>query len=160
MPQFELANFLPQLFWLAIFFAILYFAVVRPTLPKLGRVMDARENQVTGDLDTAAKAKAEADRMANEYDEGVAAAQNEARARIVAAQANAARQLEAKLHESNDAIHARTEAAEANIASARARAMGEIESVAADAAGDIVEKLTGARPDPARAQDAVRAALA
>lgn len=160
MPQFDLANFLPQLFWLAIFFAILYFAVVRPTLPKLGRVMDARENQVTGDLDTAAKAKAEADRMAAEYDEGVAAAQNDARARFAEAQSAAARQLEAKLAESNAAVHARIEAAEANIAAARAKAMGEIEQVAADAAGDIVEKLTGARPDPSRAHDAVRAVLA
>jgi F-type H+-transporting ATPase subunit b len=160
MPQFELANFLPQLFWLAIFFAILYFAVVRPTLPKLGRVIDARETQVTGDLDTAAQAKAEADRMAAEYDEGVATAQNDARARIVAAQSTAAKQLEAKLAESNAAIHARTDAAEASIAAARRNAMSEIEGVAAEAASDIVEKLTGARPDPARASDAARAALA
>ncbi|MDE0878491.1 MAG: ATPase [Sphingomonas bacterium] len=159
MPQFELSNFLPQLFWLAIFFAILYFAVVRPTLPKLGRVMDARETQVTGDLDTAAKAKAEADRMATEYDEGVATAQNDARTRIVEAQSRAARHLEGKLAESNAAIHARTDAAEANIAAARKQAMGEIETVAAEAAGDIVEKLTGARPDPTRTQDAARAAL-
>ena len=160
MPQFELANFLPQLFWLAIFFAILYFAVVRPTLPKLSRVIDARETQVTGDLDTAAQAKAEADRMAAQYDEGVATAQNDARARIVAAQSAAAKQLEAKLAASNATIHARTDAAEASIAAARRNAMGEIEGVAAEAASDIVEKLTGARPDPARATDAARAALA
>ena len=160
MPQFELANFVPQLFWLAIFFAILYFAVVRPTLPKLGRVMDARETQVTGDLDTAAKAKADADRMATEYDEGVAAAQADARMRIVDAQSRAARQLEGKLAESNEAIHARTDAAEANIAAARSKAMGEIETVAAEAAGDIVEKLTGSRPYPTRTVDAARAAMA
>jgi F-type H+-transporting ATPase subunit b len=160
MPQFEIANFIPQLFWLAIFFAILYFAVVVPTLPKLGRVIDARETQVTGDLGTAATAKAEADRMATEYDEGVAAAQNEARARIVAAQSTAAKQLEAKLAESNAALAARSDAADADIAAARQHAMTEIEGVAADAAADIVEKLTGARPDPSRTTDAARAALA
>ncbi len=160
MPQFEFANFLPQLFWLAIFFAILYFAVVVPTLPKLGRVIDARETQVTGDLDTAARAKAEADRMATDYDEGVAAAQNDARGRIVAAQSIAAKQLEAKLAESNAATAARTAAAEADIDAARGRAMTEIEGVAADAAGDIVEKLTGTRPDPSSTADAARAALA
>ena len=122
-PPFEAWHMPGQLFWLAIFFAILYFAVVRPTLPKLGRVMDARENQVTGDLDTAAKAKAEADRMQAEYDEGVATAQNNARARVAEAQASAARALEAKLNASNEAVHARTAAAEAGISEARRNAM-------------------------------------
>lgn len=159
MPQFEIANFVPQLFWLAIFFAILYFAVVRPTLPKLGRVIDAREAQVIGDLDTAASAKAQADRMASDYDEGVAAAQGDARARVVAAQASAAKQLEAKLAESNAVIAVRTAAAEADIAAARQHAMAEIEGVAADAAGDIVEKLTGTRPDASQTATAARTAL-
>ncbi len=52
------------------------------TLPKLGRVMTAREDQVTGDLATAEAAKAEADRMAADYDQGVATAQDAARAEL------------------------------------------------------------------------------
>ncbi|MFS2111894.1 hypothetical protein ACCC88_19540, partial [Sphingomonas sp. Sphisp140] len=76
MPQFDFANvFLPQLVWLAIFFAVLYFAVVLPTLPKLGRTMQAREDQVTGDLDAAEAAKASADKLAADYEAGVAEAQ-------------------------------------------------------------------------------------
>lgn len=97
--------------------------------------------------------------MQAEYDEGVATAQNNARARVAEAQASAARALEAKLNASNEAVHARTAAAEAGISEARRNAMGEIEGVAAEVAGDIVEKLTGARPDPARTQEAARAAL-
>ena len=159
MPQFEGANFLPQLFWLAIFFAILYFGVVRPTLPKLGRVMTEREDRVRGDIASAERAKAEADRMQAEYDSGVAEAQVTARSRLGDAQAAAAAALEARLKESNEAIDRRTEAAQASLDAARQRAMGEIEGVAADAAADIVEKLTGTRPAPSATQDAARAAL-
>ena len=43
MPQFEFGTvFIPQLFWLAVFFVVLYFGIVRLTLPRLGKVMDER----------------------------------------------------------------------------------------------------------------------
>jgi len=160
MPQFEIANFIPQMFWLAIFFAILYFLVVRPTLPKLGRVMTERETRIGGDLDTAQHAKAEADRMAAEHEAGVADAHARARARVAEAQAAAAKSLEARLAASNAAIDARTAETQASIEAARASATGQIETVAADAAADIVQKLTGVRPDPGASATAARAALA
>lgn len=160
MPQFELANFLPQLVWLAVFFAILYFGVVRLTLPRLGKVMTAREDQVTGDLDVAGRAKDEADRMQADYDASVAEAQVNARARLGEAQRTVAQRLEAKLAESKAALDAGFAEAQASLEAARAGAMTEIESVAADAAGDIVEKLTGTRPAPTETAGAARAALA
>lgn len=160
MPQFDLANFIPQLFWLAIFFAILYFAVVVPTLPKLGRVMAAREDQVTGDLSTAEAAKAAADRMAADYDAGVAAAQDAARARLNAAKTAATTAMEHRLADAHAVIDTHLAEAQAGLDTARANALGQIESVAADAAADIVERLTGARPADADTAAAARAALA
>jgi F-type H+-transporting ATPase subunit b len=67
MPQFHLDNFVPQLAWLAIFFAILYFGIVRLTLPKLGKTLDAREDRISGDLSTAERAKGEADALSASY---------------------------------------------------------------------------------------------
>ena len=153
MPQFEFANFLPQMVWLAIFFAILYFGVVRLTLPKVGRVMSAREDQVAGDLDTAEKAKAEADRMAAAYEADVAEAQAGARARLAEAQAKAGKQLEAKLAESNAVIEARSAKAQASLDAARDKAMGEIEGVAADAAGRYRREAHRRAPGPDRRRD-------
>jgi len=161
MPQFDFAHvFVPQVVWLAIFFAVLYFGVVRFTLPKLGRVMQAREDRVSGDLDTAERAKADADRMQADYDAGVASAQEGARATLGVARASASKALEAKLAASNAAINARAEAADAELAAARTRALGTIEGVAADAAADIVEKLTGTRPGADAIATAAREALA
>ena len=159
MPQFEFSTFLPQMVWLAIFFAILYFGVVRLTLPKVGRVIEARENQVSGDLSSAQSAKAEADRMAADYDAGVAAAQDSARARVTEARASAAAAIEAKLKASNAAIEAKATAAQADLDAARSSALGEIEGVAASAAADIGERLTGKRPADNVAAAAARGAL-
>ena len=97
MPQFEFATVLvPQLFWLAVIFAVLYFGVIRLTLPKLGRVMESREAKVTGDLDSAAHAKAERDakdltaRRQKMAEDKIAAAQRAAEASVRAQAAMAA----------------------------------------------------------------------
>ncbi len=160
MPQFDFAHVVwPQLIWLAIFFAILYFAIVLPTLPKLGRVMTARENQMTDDIATAEQAKADAERLAAEYEAGVAAAQDSARAQLLAARAAAAKSIENQLATANLALDAKSAAAQASLDAARTSAMAEIEGVAADAAAAIVEKLTGTRPAASEAAQAARAAL-
>ncbi len=159
MPQFELVNFAPQFVWLVVAFAILYFGIVKLTLPKLGRTVDARDRQIKDDIAEAERAKAEADRMADAYEAGVATAQDEARARVEAARVKSTDALEQRLSESNAEIAQRSAAAEASLDQARAQAMSHIENVAADAAADIVEKLTGTRPGPEAASEAARAAL-
>lgn len=160
MPQFEFATvFWPQLIWLAIFFAILYFGIVQLTLPKLGKVMTAREDQMTGDLTVAEKAQAEATQLSLDYDAGVAAAQDAARAQLTAARGAAATAIEGKLAAANAALDAKAAAAQASLDAAREGALAEIEAVAADAAAAIVEKLTGTRPVDADAIAAARSAL-
>lgn len=160
MPQFDFAHvFWPQLAWLAVFFSVLYFGIVRATLPKLGRVMEARDNQVTGDLATAERAKAAADKFASDYDAGIVAAQESARAHLLAARGSAAASVEATLASANATLDAKAAAASAALDTAKAGALAEIESVAAEAASEIVEKLTGTRPPAVDTAAAARAAL-
>ena len=149
MPQFDLANFVPQLVWLTVFFAILYFGIVQLTLPKLARTMDAREGQVASDLSNAERAKGEADQMAATYADSIDEAQHAARAALAAAKASAAASVEKAVAAGNVVIAEKAAAADALLLAARAKALGEIESVSADAAADIVERLTGTRPDSA-----------
>jgi F-type H+-transporting ATPase subunit b len=159
MPQFDLANFVPQLVWLTIFFAILYFGIVRMTLPKLVKTMDAREGQVTTDLTTAEKAKAEADQMAATYAAGIEEAHKSARAAIADAKAKAAASIENAIAAGAAVIAEKAAAADASLSAARNKALGEIESVASDAASDIVERLTGKRPDAATVATVAKQAL-
>lgn len=161
MPQFKFGEvFVPQLVWLAIFFLILYFGIVKLTLPRLGRVIEQREGVVSGDLGAAETAKAEADRIQSDYDSGIGEAQAQARVALNDAKASAARSVEARLAEVDAGLAERQRTSDAQLTDARQRALGEIEGVAADTAAEIVERLIGARPDPAAASQAASRALA
>lgn len=156
MPQFQAANFVPQLAWLTIFFVILYFGIVRATLPRIGRVVDGREAQVKGDLDRAESAKGEADHVREAYEASMARARSEAQASVAHAGAEAARTTEARLREADAVTRGRVEEAEAALARSRSAVSTEMERVAADAAAEIVVLLGGARPDGEAALAAVR----
>jgi F-type H+-transporting ATPase subunit b len=160
MPQFDLANFVPQLAWLTIFFAILYFGIVRMTLPKLAKTMDDRESQVMRDIASAERAKGEADQMAETYASGIEDAHKSARTTIADAKAKAAASVEKAVAAGNAVIAEKAAAADATLAKARSKALSEIESVASDAASDIVERLTGKRPDAQAIASAAKSALA
>jgi len=162
MPQFQFANDVvvwAQLFWLSVFFAILYFGVVRMTLPKLGRTIDAREGKIAGDLSSAERAKAEGDNLAATYQAGIDAAHKAARAASADAKAKASASVEKALAAGNAVLAERAAQAEAALDAARARALVEIEQVSAGAAADIVERLTGHRPDPVLVTDATKTVI-
>ncbi|MDB5702701.1 MAG: ATPase [Sphingomonadales bacterium] len=160
MPQFHLDNFVPQLVWLAIFFAILYFGIVRLTLPKLAKTLDAREDRISGDLSMAERAKGEADTLSATYAAGIDEAHKSARTAIAEAKARAAVSVEIAVAAANAVLAEKAAVADASLSDARVRAMGEIEGVAADAAADIVERLTGRRPDAALVAGAAISAFA
>ncbi len=160
MPQFDIANFLPQMAWLGLFFAVLYFFVVRATLPKLGKVMDEREERVVGDLQTAETAKAQADAVTQAYVVELQKAQEGARASLAAARGEASKAIEGRLASTDAAIEGKLAEAQGALDTAKGKAVGEIEAIAADAAASIVERLTGTRPADSDAVNAARAALA
>lgn len=149
MPQFQLDNFLPQLAWLALSFIILYFGVVKLTLPRIGRVMDEREQTVDSDLSTAEAARADAGRIRADYAEGIAQAQSQAQGQVTEAKAKVGKKIEKKLAKVNAELDEKLVAAQAAIAASRDSAMAEVERIAGEAAAEIVERLTGAKPTEA-----------
>jgi F-type H+-transporting ATPase subunit b len=158
MPQFDFANVTwPQLVWLALFFVILYFGVVRQTLPKLGKVMGEREDTITGDLSAAKAAKDTADEVDMRYHAEMEASREAARQAIGAAKADAAKASEARLAKAGAATDAGIAAAEERIAKASAKAQGALRDAAAESAQAIVAKLTGIEPKLDAARQSVAA---
>ncbi len=157
MPQFLPENFLPQLVWLAVIFAVLYFAVVRPTLPKVGRIIDEREGRVSGDLDAAESAKAEADAIRTRYDDGMAAARESAQGEIAAARAAAAARAEARLKEIAAGLDARAAEAGTRIDASRATARAALAATTAALTGEAVQRLTGLDVSAAEVEAALAA---
>ncbi len=156
MPQFEPSAFASQLVWLAIIFAFLYFAVVRPTLPKVGRVIDEREGKVSADLDAATSAKGEADSIRSRYDEAMVEARRKAQAAVATAQDHAAGAAEKRMAALALELDARTDAAAARLSTARLAAEALLADAAAALTSDAVARIAGIEITPAEA----RAALA
>ena len=156
MPQFDVANFIPQLAWLTLFFAILYFGIVQATLPRIGRVVDGREAQVKGDIAQAESAKIEADKVREAYQATMAEARRNAQLAVSEAQSSAMLATEKKLHDADAIIHQRLTEAETALAASREAVAAEMESVSAEAAAEIVALLGGKRPTEKAALAAVR----
>lgn len=158
MPQFDFATVAwPQLAWLALFFIVLYFGVVRMTLPKLGKVMEQREYKIAGDLSAAQAAKDTADQVDARYHAEMDASREQARQAIAAAKADAAKASEARLATAASAADAEIAGAEARIAEASAKAEGALRDAAAESAQAIVAKLTGVEPALDTAKQSVAA---
>ena len=143
MPQFDPANFFSQIVWLAAIFAFLYFAVVRPTLPKVGRVIDEREGRVSSDLDAAEAAKGEADAIRTRYDDGMAAAREAAQAQVAASQAEAAKATEARLKELAVVLDGKSDAAAVQLTGARDAARAKLAATTTELTADAVQRLIG-----------------
>jgi F-type H+-transporting ATPase subunit b len=158
-PPFEKSTFASQLVSLLIAFVALYLIVSRIALPRVGSLLDERQNAIDGDLAAAQKLKDESDAALKAYESELAAARS--RAQAISAETreklNAVSEAERKTLE--ERLSLKLAEAEKTIASTRESAMSNVRGIAADAAGAIVQRLTGALPDGALLDSAVDASL-
>ena len=158
-PPFDTSTFPSQLVSLVITFVALYLIVSRIALPRVGAVIDARQNKIEGDLGEAQKLKDESEAALKAYESELASARSKAQA--IGAETreklNAASEAERKQLEDKLAVHLAD--AEKTIAATRATAMSNVRGIAADAASAIVQRLTGATPDGKVVASAVDASL-
>ena len=162
MPQLDFANPLTtsQVVWMFLIFLALYLALRNWALPMVGSVIEAREQRIQGDLETARRAKEEADRAAAEVLERGRTASSEAQAEIARAVAAAKAEAEARAKADSEQLDKQLAEAEQRIHAAREQAMGALRQVAAETALSVVSRLTGAEPDRARVDAAVGDAMA
>ena len=158
-PPFQKDTFASQLVSLLIAFAALYLIVSRIALPRVGSVIDERQNKIEGDLAAAQKLRDESDAALKTYESELAAARS--RAQAIGAETreklNAASEAERKTLE--ERLSVKLAEAEKTIAATREAAMSNVRSIASDAAIAIVQRLTGLAPDRRSANKAVDASL-
>ena len=150
LPQFDIAQWPGQAVWMLIIFVVMFILFSRVFVPRVGGTISAREDRIAGDIGAARGMKAEADAQAAaaaaETAQARAWAQKlaldaKARAQAEAARAEAVEQARLAEHLSH---------AEVQIMTTRDKAMSNVRQIALDAAGSIVEKLTGAAPTAAQ----------
>lgn len=156
MPQLDTSTFASQLFWLAVTFGLLLLIVNFAVMPQLKRIIAGRESAIAEDLRKAEALRTDADALRQSYEKSLADARTEASAVIASAKADVQADLSARSKALDADLGARINEAEARIGAAKAQALAEVRTVAADAACDIVERLTGAgvsRDDMLRRMD-------
>lgn len=156
MPQISqlAATYASQLFWLLVTFGLVYFVIGRGMVPKVQGTVDARDRSVAEDLAAADAARAAADQTEEQWRARENASREAAQKLLGEARASAAVASEARLAKAGEGVGAQVAEAEARIAASSRQAMAEIESVAAEAARDIVARIAGTEvpEDAARAQ--------
>jgi F-type H+-transporting ATPase subunit b len=149
-----------QFFWLLLVLALIYFGIGRAMLPKIQSTMEARDKRITDDLAAAQAARTGADETEAAYRARIDSTRAEAMQVAQAARQASARTTEERTHQANAESAAKIEAAEARIRAAADAALADIETVAADAARDMVERLSGLSVTAKDAATAVKAAMA
>ena len=161
MPQIEQLPFIftSQLFWLGIVFGIIFFGIGRGMLPKIQSTVDLREKTIADDLAEAQAAREAAEQTEAAWRTRMDEARAEAARLAQEARQQSARETEASVQGAADKITLKVEAAEQRIRDAVDSARAEIEVVAAEAAREMVARLTGIQLDQADAAQAVKAEL-
>jgi F-type H+-transporting ATPase subunit b len=158
-PPFQKDTFASQLVSLLIAFVALYLIVSRIALPRVGSLLDERQNAIDGDLAEAQKLRDASDSALKAYESELAAARS--RAQAISAETrdklNAAAEAERKTLEERLAI--KLADAEKTITATREAAMSNVRSIAADAAAAIVQQLAGTKSTAKAINSAVDAAL-
>ncbi|MFZ5608315.1 MAG: F0F1 ATP synthase subunit B' [Pseudomonadota bacterium] len=154
MPQFDPATLSPQVIWLVIVFAIFYFLMARLALPKIGEVLEEREERLADDLDQAEHLRREGAKAEDSFHSILAQARAEAMAIIKDARAKAHKELDEKSRALDLKLAQQTEVADAHIAAEKAKAMEALEGVATTVAQDIAARLLDT---PVAAEDAAQA---
>ncbi len=158
-PPFQKDTFASQLVSLLVAFVALYLIVSRIALPRVGGVIDARQDAIEGDLAAAQRLKDELDTALKTYESELAAARSRAQAigSETREKLNAAAEAERKTLE--ERLVVKLADAEKTITATREAAMGNVRGIAAEAATAIVQRLTGVAADGNAVASAVDASL-
>ena len=156
MPQISQLSevFSSQLFWLALVFGLIFFGIARGMLPKIQLTVDDRDHQVSDDLEKAKAARSGAEETEARWRARMDEARVEAARIAQEAKGESAKETEARVKNAVAEIDAKVEAARQRIRDAAATARSELEAVAAEAAQQMVEQLTGIK---VKGQDAAKA---
>ena len=145
-PPFNAETFASQLLWLALIFIALYLLMSRIALPRVGSILESRRQRIQDDLAEAQRFKDASDAAIAAHEKALAEARARAQALASETRAKAAAAAEARRKEVDAKLHARIADAEKAIAGTRSAALANVRSIASDAAGAIVERLTGIAP--------------
>ena len=158
LPQFQFEHWVGQIGYLLILFVLLYVLVAKVFAPRLRKVMDERADTIDSAIAAARSVQTEAAAQAETARAEVEKARADARATAVAAKQRVTEEFNARLAADEAVVNARIAEAEGAIAKTRDAAMANVTIIASDAAGAMLERLTGSKASDAELAAAIKGA--
>lgn len=142
LPQLHSPDFGPQIFWLALTFAALYWVMSRIALPRIGEVIEERRDRVQRDLAAAERLKGETDAALATYEQALTDARSSATSIARATRDDLAAEVDKERKTLEDELSKKLADAENAISATKAKALESVNDIASDTAADIVKALT------------------
>jgi F-type H+-transporting ATPase subunit b len=149
LPQLDVSTFPNQIFWLVVALVAIYLIVTRVAMPRVGGMLSERAGTITNDIAAAEDLKIKAREAEEAYNKALSDARAEAQRIAAEARAEVQADLDAAIATAEAEIAARAAESEQRIAEIRDGALAAVESVAKDAARDIVSAFGFAADDAA-----------
>lgn len=143
LPQLNPEHFMPQLFWLAVTFALLLVIMSKIALPRVAEVIEERKDRIQRDLEAAAKLRSETDKALADYEKALADARANASGIAKETREKLAAETEAERQRVDGVIAGKLKDAEARIVATKSKALGAVGDIATETARAVVSKLIG-----------------
>ena len=158
-PPFQSHTYASQLVWLVIAFVLLYALMAKWALPRVGGVIENRQNKIDGDIAEAGKLKEQSDAAVAAYEKALADARANAQAIANETRDKQAAEAETRRKALEDELNVKLTDAEKTNAATKQSAMSNVRGIAEDATRAIVERLIGKAPSEQSVSTAVADAL-
>ena len=140
-PPLATETYASQLLWLAITFGLLYYLMSRIVLPRISSILEVRKDRVAADLDEANRLDEEGKAAVAAYEQELAEARRNAQEIAAKARDEAKAESDEKRRVAEEALNSRIAESEGRIAEMRAEALAQVDTIAADTAEALVERL-------------------
>ncbi len=147
MPQLDPNVFIPQIFWLFVVFAVLYFIMSKSAAPKIADVLKKRQDTIADDLAQAEKLQAKAEEARIAYEKAQNDARNNAASVVLSKRDEIKAEAEAANQKLSDDLAAKADEAQKRIDAAKEKALTEVRDVASDVCAGIVSQISGLKLD-------------
>lgn len=142
-PPLDSSTFVPQLFWLALTFGLLFLLLKRFALPRVGEIIEERQARIQRDLDKAETLKIETQQALAGYEQSLSDARGRAQGIATDVRNKLMQEVDGERAKIDSEIARQTADAEESIRGSKDKALSSVNDIAADTASAIVAKLLG-----------------
>ena len=156
-PPFDASTYPSQLFWLALTFGFLFWFMSKIIVPRIGGILEMRQDRIAQDLDKAHELKSEADEAIAAYEQELADAKASANEIGSKARDTAKAAAEAERQKIEKKLGEQLAEAEKRIADIRDKAMADLGEIATETTQAVVAQLIGGSVTKAEVTKALKA---